>query len=387
MLIRYSSVRNGKQRKVAKVFTREEHRINPSLIDPKAAMIVRRLREGGHEAYIVGGAVRDTLVGREPKDFDIATSAHPRQIKKLFWNSRIIGRRFKLVHIHYPDKIFEVSTFRARENGEGENNLYGTIEEDAWRRDFSINALFYDPLEEQVIDYVDGMRDIRNRVIRSIIPLDSTFLEDPVRMIRGIKYASVTGFTMKFSLRRAIRRHSRELARVSSSRMTEEVFKMLASGSSQNIVRMMLHKQLFCHILPVLDELLQSGKQIPLTTELLDSLSELDKGYSTPEGIEKQRMIVALVRPFLLIPEEYESTMELFRELFTDIKRLIHPITPPNIDVEKAVALILEEEQIKVPKHAVRKPKAPPAKPQGRRDTRRRKGPPRHRKKPAPPKS
>ncbi len=373
MLLRYSTNASGKQKKVAKVYTKDEHGIDAGLIDPKAVMIVKKLQEAGFESYIVGGAVRDLLIGRIPKDFDIATEARPRQIKRLFWNSRIIGRRFKLVHIHFPDKIFEVSTFRALEspeNGEG-NNFYGTVEEDARRRDFSVNALYYSPVDQILVDYVDAMKDMKSGVIRSILPLESTFLEDPVRMVRGIKYAAMTGFSMKFSLKRAIRRHSSELARASSSRMTEEVFKLLQSGCSEEIVRQLVDMKLFVYVLPVISELIHSGKHISLSRRFYESLSELDRRIASEEDqVSREHMLTYLVRPFLLIPEEYESPMELFRELFSDMKRLIHPITPPNIEVEKAVALVLDQEAIKVPKHAVRKPKSQVTRYHGKRDDR-----------------
>ncbi len=358
MLLRYISDESGRQRKVAKVFTADEHGINPALIDEKAVAIVRRLQESEYEAYIVGGAVRDLLQGRTPKDFDISTSAHPRQIKKLFWNSRIIGRRFKLVHIHYPDKIYEVSTFRSGDS-ETDSNMYGTILEDAFRRDFSVNALYYCPIKQLVVDYVGGMKDFHSRIIRSVVPLEKTFLEDPVRMVRGIKYAAITGFSMKFSLKRAIRRHSSELVRASSSRMTEEVFKLLASGKSQQIFQMLMKKQLLVHMLPVLDELMLSGRSQGITDALYSSLGELDGYVESSQSVQREKMLYHLVKPFLLIPDEYESTTELFRDLFKDIKRLIQPITPPNIEVEKATALFFIDEDIKVPKHAVRKPKVP----------------------------
>ncbi len=361
MLVRYSTNGQGQSRPVANIFTRAEHHIDPSRIEPKAIWIIERLRQAGFEGYIVGGAVRDLILGKTPKDIDIATNAHPKKIKKIFWNSRIIGKRFKLVHIHFAQLIFEVSTFRAAANGNEQNNLYGSMEEDARRRDFSINALYYCPLDEQLFDFLDAMKDFKSRTVRSVVPLETTFIEDPVRMIRGIKYANITGFTMSFRLRKAVKRHRHELKRCSSSRMTEEIFKILQSGCACLIMRDLMKYRLFSSMLPVLHDLLQGGMSKGLTSEFERSLLALDAQIATGAAVQKSHMLAALVRPFLVIPETYENTSELFREVFKQVKDLISPITPPNRDIELAVSDIFESEEIKVPKHAVRKPKVPVA--------------------------
>ena len=155
MLIRYGTDKNGKPVKKAIVYTKEEHGIPKNKIDFDAIQIIDRLRDSGFHAYIVGGAVRDLIVGNTPKDFDIVTDATPSKIKRLFRNSRIIGRRFRIVHVIFGTKIFEVSTFRSICEGSVGND-FGTIDEDVQRRDFTINALYYDPILEQVIDYVEG---------------------------------------------------------------------------------------------------------------------------------------------------------------------------------------------------------------------------------------
>ncbi|MCL2602795.1 MAG: polynucleotide adenylyltransferase PcnB, partial [Treponema sp.] len=235
MRFRYSAEDNGKLVKKAAVYTQDEHRINVSDVDPQAVYIIQRLQANGYETYVVGGAVRDLILGKKPKDFDIVTSASPTKIKTIFRNARIIGRRFRLVHVFFGPKIFEVSTFRSIKDGPT-SNTFGTIEEDVQRRDFSLNALFYDPMKQLVIDYVGGMKDMKKHLIRPIIPLPSIFTDDPVRMIRAVKYSAVAGFTLPFLLKMKIRKQSALLADVSPSRLTEEIFKIIHSPHARIII-------------------------------------------------------------------------------------------------------------------------------------------------------
>ena len=190
-MYRYGKDKNGRPVKKAVVYTKEEHKIPLNKIDPDAIGIIRRLKESGFSAYIVGGAVRDLILGNNPKDFDITTDATPSKIKRIFRNSRIIGRRFRLVHVFFGPKIFEVSTFRSTAEGSIGND-FGSMDEDVMRRDFTLNALYYDPLQEQVIDYVGGVRDIRKGALKPVIPLDRIFVEDPVRMYRPFSFDSST---------------------------------------------------------------------------------------------------------------------------------------------------------------------------------------------------
>jgi poly(A) polymerase len=382
MLKRYKIDENGKRMATADIYTALEHGINNALIDKDAVRIIERLKRSGFDSYIVGGAVRDLLVGKLPKDFDIATAANPKQIRKLFWNSRIIGRRFKLAHIYFQDKIFEVSTFRSADQGElGEHNVYGTIEEDAKRRDFTVNSFYYDPLESQLLDFQNAMYDIKHRKIRSIIPHSITFIEDPVRMIRCIKYAVSTGFSIPYRLHFAIRKYSVELKRCSSSRMTEELLKILQSGNAAGIIEKLIDYRLFSMMLPYISEHIGRGKKNPLYRNFMKSLSELDQQVReksfmqtasqgkeqvekiddshplvSPAEFQKSKMLAYLVDPFIVFPEEYENSHELFKEVFKQVKEVISPLTPPNFEVEKTVVLIFNREQIKVPRSAVRKP-------------------------------
>jgi len=235
VLIRYGKEQNGRLIKKAVVYTRDEHRINTADVDNHAVFITGRLRANGFESYIVGGAVRDLILGKKPKDFDIVTNATPAKIKRVFRNSRIIGRRFRLVHVFFEQKIFEVSTFRSLKDGLT-SNTFGTIEEDVMRRDFSFNALLYDPGKQLVVDYVNGMNDIRKRKLRPIIPPELIFRDDPVRMIRAVKYAAAGGFTIPWLLRQRIKKEAFLLHQISSSRLTEELAKIIRSPAASQII-------------------------------------------------------------------------------------------------------------------------------------------------------
>src|SRR5512132_3709690 len=219
---------------VPRIIPRAEHPISRRDIDPDALKVLYRLRQYDHVAYLVGGSVRDLLLGRRPKDFDVGTSAHPYQVKKLFRNCWIIGRRFRLAHVKFGTKVIEVATFRRQvaageevvQDGvpapdpttpEGEHlihhdNTFGTPEEDAFRRDFTINALFYDIADFSVIDYVGGLDDLQAKVVRSIGDPEVRFREDPVRMLRAVALAARLGFTIDEPILGAIRVLRHEIA-------------------------------------------------------------------------------------------------------------------------------------------------------------------------------
>ena len=340
MLIRYGTTDKGKRVKIANVYTVDEHGITTGMIDSDALKVIKKLRQAGFNAYVVGGAVRDLLLGKHPKDFDIATDAHPRQIRKLFWNSKIIGKRFRLVHIHFSDKILEVSTFRGLSPGE-EQNSFGTMEDDVKRRDFSFNALYYSPVEEQLVDYIGGYEDVRQARIRSLIPLDVTFKEDPVRLIRTVKYAATTGFPLPGKIKKALKRYSGELEKAAVSRLTEELMKILASGCSVQIFKYCSDYNMLKHIVPVIDE-----KQ---NEKMYKSLEKLDDEISKGKAVKREYMIYSLTRAFLCPPSSaMVKSKTAFREVFKDMKAVISPLTPPNIEVEKAVVLYFRELGINV---------------------------------------
>lgn len=234
-------------------------------IDADALKVVRKLLVANHEAFLVGGCVRDLYLNRKPKDFDVATSARPEEIRRVFRNSRIIGRRFKLAHVFFGPKIIETSTFRASpqvsesetEGEEGREDLlithdneWGSVEEDARRRDFTINGLFYDIEAQTIVDYVDGVVDLDRGIIRTIGDPRIRFREDPVRMIRAIKFAARLDFTVEQDCWAALLEHAPDIARCSRARLVEELYKVLRGGSSRRAFELMLESGVFQHIWP-----------------------------------------------------------------------------------------------------------------------------------------
>jgi poly(A) polymerase len=218
--------------------------IPEELLDSDAVKVVRRLRRAGHQTYLVGGCVRDLLLGIRPKDFDVATSAHPNQMKEIFRNSRLIGRRFRLAHVFFRGgKIIEVSTFRANPLDELQDlprdllirhdNVFGTEQEDARRRDFTINALFYDVDEGRVVDHVGGKADLASRLVRTIGNPDVRMREDPVRILRAIRFAAKCAFDVEAATFSAMKKHVEEIPRCAPPRVLEEVMKLLRSGAAR----------------------------------------------------------------------------------------------------------------------------------------------------------
>jgi poly(A) polymerase len=252
------------------IVERAAHSLSRSQIDPDALKVLYRLHQNSYVAYLVGGSVRDLLLGRRPKDFDIGTSAHPYQVKRLFKNCWVIGRRFRLAHVRFGMKTIEVATFRRkvtaeelaaaeeaaaelRETPEEGNagpglihreNTFGTPEEDAFRRDFTINALFYDIGTFSIIDYTGGLEDLRAGIVRSIGDPAERFHEDPVRMLRAIAMAARLGFTIDVPIDHAIGSGRAEIARSAPARLIEEFYKLLRSGASEQAFRMMAERRL-----------------------------------------------------------------------------------------------------------------------------------------------
>ncbi|HEY4003167.1 MAG TPA: polynucleotide adenylyltransferase PcnB [Candidatus Xenobia bacterium] len=256
-----------------RIFTRSKHNISRKNIDPDALKVLYRLYRAGHTAYLVGGGVRDLLLARKPKDFDIGTSARPSQVRKLFRNCWIIGKRFRLAHIHFQGaKVVEVSTFRSEperdENGPQDellvkhDNTFGSPEEDARRRDFTINGLFYDISTFSIIDYVGGMEDVESRVIRTIGDPDIRFREDPVRMIRAIKFAARLDFDIESDTWEALIRHRHEIVKSPPSRVIEEISRLLEGGAARRSFELLAETGFLPILLPTLSAYLHPDSEV-----------------------------------------------------------------------------------------------------------------------------
>jgi poly(A) polymerase len=286
-----------------RILERADHPVSRKQFDPNVVKVLYRLHRSGHKAYVVGGGVRDLMLGRRPKDWDIGTDARPQRVRRLFRNSRIIGRRFRLVHIFFKDQIIEVSTFRrdpdpgSQASGPDEllitnDNVFGSEREDAFRRDFTVNALFYNVADFTVIDHVGGIDDLGRRLIRTIGDADVRFREDPVRMMRACELAGRLDFGIDGAAQEAIHRQREEIGKASPARLTEELVQLLRCGHAASAVHCMMELGLleallpeayamvaagerglgeFERILPVIDSRVAAGRE-PSDTVLLAAL-------------------------------------------------------------------------------------------------------------------
>jgi poly(A) polymerase len=259
------------------VIPRTEHCISRANISANALKVLYRLRSSGYRACLVGGGVRDLLLGREPKDFDVVTDAHPDIVYKLFRNCRLIGRRFRLAHVQFGREIIEVATFRAATNdaqvtGDSairvshggriiRDNVYGSIEDDAWRRDFTINALYYDIDNFAVLDYAGGLTDLNAGVIRLIGDPEQRYREDPVRMLRAVRFATKLGFRIHPDAERSLYQLGSLLEDVPSARLFDEVLKLFLSGSALQAFELLRHYRLFGHLFPATERCLSQHRQ------------------------------------------------------------------------------------------------------------------------------
>lgn len=263
---------------------RDQHNISRANISPSALKVLRRLQQAGYAAYLVGGGVRDLLLGGHPKDFDIATSATPEEVAELFSNCILIGRRFRLAHVRYGKEIIEVATFRGNPTGEETNpshektehgqvvrdNVYGTLEEDAWRRDFTINALYYDLAHFAIIDYTNGMADIQSRTLRIIGDPAERFREDPVRMLRAIRFMTKLDFSLTDDVAALIPEMAYLLKNIPPARLFEEFIKLFMHGHSNRAYSLLQKHGLLYKFFPHLQPLLQDAKEAPFYRRFLE---------------------------------------------------------------------------------------------------------------------
>src|SRR5690349_3340096 len=280
---------------------REKHGLGRDAITPAASKVCAVLRDAGFSAYVVGGAVRDLLLGIQPKDFDIATDARPEEVKPLFRRAIIIGRRFRLVHVMIGGETVEVSTFRAADPDTAEkdehgrvlrDNVFGTQAEDARRRDFTVNALYFDPATEEVADFHGGLADLKKRLLRVIGEPRERYREDPVRMLRGVRLAAKLGLALESATRAPIRELAPLMERVPPARLFDEMLKLLLSGHASACLRQLREVGLHKGLLPLLDVILEQ----PLGERFVTlALAQTDERVLTERPVSPAFLFAALL--------------------------------------------------------------------------------------------
>ena len=302
-----------------RVLDSHEHNLNPKKICKNAREIVRVLQKNNFEAYVVGGCVRDLLLDLNPKDFDIATNATPQQIKKLFRRSRIIGRRFQIVHVQFGREIIEVTTFRsnnADKNGKVQqsasgvltrDNLFGSLLDDASRRDLSINALYYDTEKNTLHDYCDGLEDLARQKIRIIGDPATRYSEDPVRLLRAVRFAAKLGFHIDSKSLKPIAKMSDSLQHVSAPRMFDETLKLFMSGYGLAVFQLLYEYRLFAQLIPQANRLIDQGH--PTARKMVEqALTNTDLRIRSNQRVTPAFIYAALLWPAVQkIASEYEK--------------------------------------------------------------------------------
>jgi poly(A) polymerase len=330
-----------------KIYPFEQHRLPIEHVDKDALYVMDRLREAGHIAYLVGGSVRDLLLNKTPKDFDISTSAEPEEIKRLFRNCILIGRRFRLAHLRFGKKILEVSTFRSGDNQNEalilRDNEWGSPEEDVLRRDFTINGLFYDSSTQTIIDYVGGFPDLEKKCLRTIGQPYIRFKQDPVRMIRLLKFRARFGFEIDHDAHIALIESRHEIMKSSSTRILEELLRMLESGSAESFFRLMIEYGLMQLMLPALASFMETkeGEEIYSYLQEVDSLLH----EKTVDPFDRSLLLACLAFPIFqqriqkhyVEREKYPHLGEIQNEAF----QLVHEIFGSFFHIPRKLKIIL----------------------------------------------
>ena len=348
------------------IIPRSEHPISRSLIDEEALKVLYRLHRHGFSSCLVGGSVRDLLLGKVPKDFDVATNAHPHEIHALFKNSRIIGRRFRLVHVFFKGgKVVEVSTFRSHSEFEeiltddGEilkTDSFGTPQEDALRRDITINGLFYNIADFSIIDYVGGIAGLQKKIIRTIGDPDEKFKQDPVRMIRVIRHAVRTGFHIEEKTHQAILNNREEIRKCSPSRVRDEFLRELKEGTAASSLRLMIETGLIFSLFPDLrralgDDAISGKKNREFLLSLFGLLDQLMKaGRPIPESILLACFVSPFIRavasehPFLGKREQSHYRTQTIRWA---VHHLLNPFSFPKGAKEMAILMLAAQSNLR----------------------------------------
>ena len=329
------------------VIPRNQHRISRKSISDSALKVLYRLSKSGHRACLVGGGVRDLLLDIQPKDFDVATDATPEEIRALFKNSRIIGRRFRLVHIRFGRDIIEVATFRghAEDSHKTEldthgrilrDNTFGDIEEDAIRRDFTVNALYYDIHDYAVLDYAGGLQDIEDRLLRMIGDAGTRYQEDPVRMLRAVRFAAKLDFEIEAAAASAIHQHGHLLAAIPPARMFDEMIKLFHSGSAVRVFELLREFNLLKYLVPALAEWLQHEPSEMMLDFVDQALVNTDSRVNSGQSLSPGFIFAALLWPVVqqeanrIQPDRQKMIGALAQVGETVMKRQVRHISIPR---------------------------------------------------------
>lgn len=330
-----------------KTYPLEQHGLSIKHIDLDALYVMEKLRASGFVAYLVGGSVRDLLLNQKPKDFDISTSAEPEEIKKIFRNCILIGRRFRLAHIRFGKKTLEVSTFRSGCTESDElilrDNVWGSPEEDALRRDFTINGLFYDSASQAIIDYVGGYPDLQKKLLRIIGQPYVRFRQDPVRMLRLLKFQARFGFEVDSASQIALLECRAEIVKSAPARILEELLRMLESGASEQFFRLLTDHGVLHLIMPVFGEFMES----PNGQEVLSYLKEIDTTFheSHRSMLDRCVLLACLIFPLL---EQRIGTRFIDREkiphlgeIYIEVQEQIDEVFRPFLHLPRRMRISL----------------------------------------------
>jgi poly(A) polymerase len=286
------------------IVSRADHTISRRQISPYALKVLRGLQEGGFEAYLVGGCVRDLLLGHEPKDFDVATNASPEEVHRLFRKSRLIGRRFKLVHVGFGLDVIEVATFRAppevqqHVDDQGRimrDNVFGTLEQDAWRRDFTVNALYYNIQDFSIVDYTGGLADLKAGKIRLIGDVETRYREDPVRILRALRFVGKLGLKLDDETERLIPELASLLADIPAARLFDETLKLYLSGNAAATHELLCHYGVFDILFPQTAAMLHTEVDGFPRTLLIKALEDTDKRIDEGKAVTPAFLFAALL--------------------------------------------------------------------------------------------
>lgn len=379
-----------KEKNSAVIVTRQEHGLSRKLMSPNALRALYRLKDNGYVAYLVGGCVRDLLLGREPKDFDVVTNATPNEVKRLFRNCRLIGRRFRLAHLHYQDEIIEVATFRSQAADEPEaepdgaqetsqrqrhprslkdddgmilrDNVYGTPQEDALRRDFTVNALAYTIVDFSIIDYTGGLADLDAGIIRTIGVPSVRFQEDPVRMLRAVRFAALLGFTIEESTRQALVAAADTIVRAAPARLYEEVLKLFLSGEGVACYELLRQTGLFAALFPAFSNWLDAESEGFPHTRFGLMLDQVDSRVQQGHKVSPPLLLA------LIFGEYIDDKAERFRRLGAPWQQSVDAAiaefmgeTCPTVMIMNRVAIALRDiisQQTRLKKIPGRRPDA-----------------------------